>query len=146
VAEGRALRDDLIAHCHQIEEHRAAIQERAPVVIQEYHERLCARVQELVAKAKLELEKESLAREVAIFADRSDISEEVVRLRSHLEQFGLLCDSDEHAGRRLDFMAQEMLREVNTIGSKSNDAAIAGRVIAVKALIDRLKEQVQNVE
>lgn len=145
-AEGRALRDDLLAHCSEIEHNIAAIQERAPAVVEEYHERLTTRVQELVAKAKLELEKDSLAREVAIYADRCDISEEVVRLRCHLEQFGLLCDSDEHAGRRLDFMAQEMLREVNTIGSKSNDAEIASRVIAVKTFIDRLKEQVQNVE
>jgi uncharacterized protein (TIGR00255 family) len=74
------------------------------------------------------------------------VSEEIARLRSHLEQFDRLCDSRQHAGRKLDFVSQEMLREANTIGSKSNDAMIARHIVEIKALIDRLKEQVQNVE
>ena len=103
-------------------------------------------LREALPEAKLELEQEMLAREVAIYADRCDISEELTRLRCHLDHFESMCDSNQHAGRKLDFLAQEMLREANTIGSKSNDATISRHIIEVKALIDRLKEQVQNVE
>jgi len=103
-------------------------------------------VEQLLGGAELELEEESLRREVAIFAERCDISEEIARGLSHLDQFEQLCDSTEPAGRRLDFLAQEMLRETNTIGSKANDAEIARHVVEMKGLIDRLKEQVQNVE
>jgi uncharacterized protein (TIGR00255 family) len=88
----------------------------------------------------------SLAREVAIFADRSDIAEEINRLQSHLIQFEEVCNADGDGGRRLDFTCQEMLREANTIASKANDAEIAGHVIDIKCAIERLKEQVQNVE
>ncbi len=143
--EGRVLRGDLACHCETLGEHLDAISKRAPVVVEEYQERLRSRVATLLAQDKYELEQESLMREVAIYAERSDISEEVVRLRGHVEQFNNLCDGEEPAGRRLDFLAQEMLREANTIGSKSSDATIARHIIEVKALIDRLKEQVQNV-
>ncbi len=93
--------------------------------------------------------REDLAKEVALFADRSDISEELSRLAHHVEQFREACDCDDDAdpvGRKLDFIAQEMLREANTIASKANDADIGGRIVEVKGAIDRLKEQVQNVE
>lgn len=85
-------------------------------------------------------------REVAIFAERCDISEEISRLGSHIDQFAELCQGDGQAGRKLDFIAQELLREVNTIGAKANDATIARSVLDMKALIDRMKEQVQNAE
>jgi len=143
--EGRALRDDLLGHCAGLSAELEAIAERSPTVVAEYQERLRSRVETLLAEEKFELEQDSLLREVAIYADRSDISEELTRLRGHVEQFTTLCDSTEPAGRKLDFLAQEMLREANTIGSKSNDATIARHIIEVKALIDRLKEQVQNV-
>ena len=104
------------------------------------------RVDQLLASAQLKLDEESLIREVAVYADRCDISEEIARLRSHLEQFCSLCDSREYAGRKLDFVAQEMLREANTIGSKANDATASQHVVEIKARIDRLKEQVQNIE
>jgi uncharacterized protein (TIGR00255 family) len=81
-----------------------------------------------------------------LFSERSDISEEVVRLRSHLEQFGQLLDSPESAGRKLDFLIQEMVREANTVGSKANDVEIARRVIEIKAAIERIREMIQNVE
>lgn len=145
-AEGQALAADLEGHCRGLRGQLEAISRQAPVVVTEYQERLRTRVQMLLASAKLELEKEALAREVAIFADRCDVTEEVTRLRSHLGQFEQLCGGKEHAGRKLDFLAQEMLREANTIGSKSNDATIGRHVIEVKGLIDRLKEQIQNVE
>jgi uncharacterized protein (TIGR00255 family) len=100
----------------------------------------------LIGKAQIDLDKDALAREVALFAERCDIAEEVSRLRSHLKQFNELCDSKEAAGRKLEFLAQELLREANTIGSKANDKGIARHVVEIKGLIDRLKEQVQNAE
>lgn len=147
-AEGTALCEDLLAHCERTREHLAEIGKRAPSVVREYHERLRARVQTLLneGEAKVELDMDSLAREVSIYAERCDISEELTRLASHMDQFSQLCHSKEHAGRKLDFLSQEMLREANTIGSKSNDAEIARQVVEIKGLIDRLKEQVQNVE
>jgi len=144
-AEGEALRGDLLACCGALGEQLQAIAEQAPKVVLEYQRRLQVRVQNLLATAKLELEQDALMREVAIFADRCDIREEVTRMHSHLAQFTELCDSTEPAGRKLDFLAQEMLREANTIGSKSNDATIARHIVEIKASIDRLKEQVQNV-
>ena len=144
--EGLALQDDLLANCAALGEQVKAIAALGDAVIQEYQQRLQARVDQLLAQAKLNVDEDALRREVAIYADRSDISEELARMRSHLEQFAQFCDSPEAAGRRLDFLSQEMLREVNTVGSKSNHADIARRVIEMKALIDRLKEQVQNVE
>jgi len=147
-AEGTALCEDLLVHCQRTREHLAGIAERAPLLVQDYHERLQNRVQMLLneGEARIELDMDALAREVAIYAERCDISEEIARLSSHLDQFAKLCHSKEHAGRKLDFIAQEMLREANTVGSKSNDARIAGHVVEIKGLIDRLKEQVQNVE
>jgi len=83
---------------------------------------------------------------VAILADRSDVSEEIARLDAHLQQFRHICETQRQAGRRLDFLSQEMLREANTVASKASDAEIARRVVDIKCLIERLKEQVQNVE
>lgn len=145
-AEGQALRTDLLNQCARIREHAAQIASRAPVVVQEYQQKLRDRVAQLVQDAKLNVDKDQLVREVAVYADRSDINEEITRLTTHLDQFARLCDSPELAGRKLDFLAQELLREANTIGSKSNDAYIAVRVVEIKGGIDRLKEQVQNVE
>lgn len=144
--EGRALRDDLLRHTAAVRSELTAIAERCPLVVTEYLKRLTQRVNELVGQAKLQLAEQDLAKEVALFAERCDVSEEISRLRSHLDQFDRLCDGKQHAGRKLDFLAQEMLREANTIGSKSNDTEIARHIVEIKALIDRLKEQVQNVE
>jgi len=144
--EGRALRDDLLRHTAAVRSELTAIAERCPLVVAEYLKRLTQRVNELVGQAKLQLAEQDLAKEVALFAERCDVSEEISRLRSHLDQFDRLCDGKQHAGRKLDFLAQEMLREANTIGSKSNDTEIARHIVEIKALIDRLKEQVQNVE
>src|SRR5690606_38737272 len=114
----------------------------------EYHQRLRARIDQLMARAELKLNKTDLIREVAVFADRADISEELQRVAGHLQQFEqIICGGDnEPAGRTLDFLAQELLRESNTIGSKSNDATISKAVVELKSAIDRIKEQVQNVE
>lgn len=143
--EGKALRGDLLAHCQSILDELESVRLRAPDVVREYHLRLTQRVEELASTARLTLDADSLAREVAIYAERSDISEEVARLASHIQQFRELCDSNELAGRKLEFLTQEMLREANTISSKSNDVQIARGVIEIKASIDRLKEQTANV-
>ncbi len=100
----------------------------------------------LLSTAELQVSQDALLKEIAVFAERADISEEIQRLTSHLESFEQACRTDEHAGRKLDFIAQEMLREANTIASKANDAAIARHIVEIKGAIDRLKEQVQNVE
>lgn len=144
--EGDAMLTDLKDNCQQIEQALAAIGSRAPVVINNYQDRLKNRVDILLESAKLELDKDSLAREVAIFADRCDIAEEITRLTSHLEQFLKICENETCAGRKLDFLCQEMLREANTIASKASNAEIARYVVEIKSCIDRIKEQVQNIE
>ena len=144
--EGIALGEDILQTCGQIREHMHGIQQHAHVVIDEYHDRLREKVNTLMNKGGFELEQDGLMREVAIYAERCDVSEEITRLAAHLEQFGNMCQSEEPVGRTLEFLAQELLREATTIGSKSNDNNIAQRVVSIKGLIDRLKEQVQNVE
>jgi uncharacterized protein (TIGR00255 family) len=145
-AEGAALEADLNEHCSQIQESLGYIRRRSGVVVQEYARKLKKRVDDLLAHAELKLDEEALAREVAILADRSDISEEIARLDSHLQQFATACGGDDQAGRRLDFISQEMLREANTIASKSSDAEITRTVVDMKCRVDRIKEQVQNIE
>jgi uncharacterized protein (TIGR00255 family) len=144
--EGRALLEDLTGAVQQIRAEVASIAARAPRVVEEYFERLRSRVAALTKAAELEVQADALLRELAVFAERCDISEEINRLQSHLDQFVELCRRGDQVGRTLDFLAQELLREANTIGSKSNDVAIARSVVQVKGLVDRLKEQVQNVE
>jgi len=144
--EGRALATDLKQHCEAVRKSLAAIAERGGGVVEEYRKRLMQRVEQLIAGSNVTLAQDDLVREVAVFAERSDISEEITRLRSHLEQFEAAFSLPEPAGRKLDFISQEMLREANTIGSKAGDASIARHTIEIKAAIDRIKEQVQNVE
>jgi uncharacterized protein (TIGR00255 family) len=144
--EGQSLFRDLGVHLGVISSSLAEIKTRAPFVIEDYHKKLSGRVAQLLSKAELDVNQADLLKEVAVFAERADISEEIQRLTHHVEVFQETCRSGEHAGRKLDFIAQEMLREANTIASKANDAQIAGRVVDIKGAIDRLKEQVQNVE
>jgi uncharacterized protein (TIGR00255 family) len=144
--EGDNLKADLLANCDEVERNLAAIAEVAPKVVVDYHDRLALRVAELTRAAKISIDEDLLAREVAIFADRCDVAEEITRLRAHVEQFRQTGDSPEPAGRKLDFIAQEMLREANTIASKANSAEIGRHVVDIKTAVDRIKEQVQNVE
>ncbi|TFG44934.1 MAG: YicC family protein [Candidatus Brocadiia bacterium] len=144
--EGQALYTDLEANCMAVSGHIAKIRCRGEVVLQEYQSKLKRRVDSLLSQGGYELDKETLAREVAIYADRSDVSEELARLESHIEQFYESARSNLMAGRKLDFISQEMLREANTIASKSNDTLIMQSVVEIKCHIDRIKEQVQNVE
>ncbi len=143
--EGRSIQADLLSHCARIRENLQVIRSRAPVVVRDYAERLRNRVRNLLSEVEIQLREEDLAREVAIFAERADINEETSRLDSHLLQFQNVMDKEANAGRKLEFLAQEMLRETNTIGSKANDAEIAQHVVAIKGHIDRIKEQVMNV-
>ncbi|MCU0915578.1 MAG: YicC family protein [Planctomycetes bacterium] len=145
-AEGGFLDADLKKHCDAIHNELQSVRQRSESVVLEYAKRLRKRVDELLAEAKLKLDEQTLAREVAILADRSDISEEIARLDAHLQQFAQICRTDGQAGRRLDFLSQEMLREANTVASKAGDAQIARSVVDIKCLIERLKEQIQNVE
>lgn len=144
--EGRLLEEDLEKNCSDIQESLSVIAERSPLVVKQYHERLNRRAGELLAESRVDIDTDILARETALFAERSDISEEVNRLTSHLSQFAKCCKSDKPAGRRLDFICQEMLRETNTIASKACDGEIGTCVINIKCAIDRIKEQVQNAE
>ena len=145
-AEGGALAADLESQCKAIKHDLERIRARSENVLQQYRQKLKKRVDELLTDAQLKLDEEVLAREVAVFAERSDISEEITRLESHLEQFAQSCQADVQAGRRLDFISQEMLREANTIASKALDSEISRRVVDIKCHVDRIKEQVQNVE
>jgi uncharacterized protein (TIGR00255 family) len=142
--EGRAMQDDLLARLDAIDGHLAEIAAGAPRVAAQYRRALHTRLEQ--AGLPLDPADERLLREVAMFADRVDISEEVTRLRSHSDQARALIRSRTEAGKPLDFLAQEMFREVNTIGAKANDADIAGRVVQCKTELDRMREQVQNIE
>jgi uncharacterized protein (TIGR00255 family) len=144
--EGQSLFAELMRHTKVISENLAEISKRAPFVIEDYHKRLSQRVNMLMSKAELKVNEPDLIKEVAVFAERADICEEIQRLTHHLESFEQACRTGEHAGRKLDFITQEMLREANTIASKANDAQIARHIVEIKGAIDRLKEQVQNVE
>jgi uncharacterized protein (TIGR00255 family) len=144
--EGRQLTQDLLNNCDAIETHLEAIRRQAAGVVKEYYEKLRKRVDDLLANAQLNIAEDQLARETAIYADRCDIAEEISRLDGHVRQFRQSCTAGEAVGRRLDFITQEMLREANTIGSKSANAEIIRRVIDIKCAVDRIKEQVQNVE
>ncbi|MCC7144811.1 MAG: YicC family protein [Phycisphaeraceae bacterium] len=147
-AEGKVIAADFAKHLGIIRQRLDVVQARAPQVVEEYHQRLRGRVEELLARAQLNVDHVELIREVAIYAERSDISEEISRLSGHLEQFEQIVGAKdgEPAGRTLEFLAQEMLREANTIASKSNDGQISRAIVEIKGTIDRIKEQSQNVE
>lgn len=141
--EGAALAIDLGAQCAALEVLMAGVGERMPVVVAEHFAALKRRVGELIEKAA---EDTDLTRELALIADRHDVSEELTRLASHVAQLEKLLTEAGAVGRKLDFLIQETLREVNTIGSKCNDASVAHLVVDMKNVVERLREQVQNVE
>jgi uncharacterized protein (TIGR00255 family) len=146
VEEGRSMATDLAANAKAIAVELARIEARAPAVIESYRTRLSERVSKWLSDSGLSNQPTDVIREVALFAERSDISEEIVRLRSHLEQFAAVMAEGESQGRKLEFLTQEMFRETNTIGSKANDAEIARHVIEIKTAIERMREMIQNVE
>ncbi len=142
--EGIALFSDMQMRLRAIGETIETIRLRAPQVVLEYQKRLSDRIKELTAG--FDLDAARLAQEVAMMADRCDITEEIVRMHSHIGQFETLLQSDEAEGRKIDFLLQEMNREINTIGSKGNDAEIARQVIEAKSELGKLREQAQNIE
>ena len=142
--EGEALLVDFLARIMTLRRHVDGIANRAPLVPAAYRELLMKRLRE--AGLELRLDDERVLREVAIFADRCDISEELTRFRSHLEQFEALLRGEKEIGRKAEFILQEMGRETNTMGSKANDLGIARHVIEMKNELERIREQVANVE
>jgi uncharacterized protein (TIGR00255 family) len=146
IEEGRTMAGDLAANARAIAAELAAVERRAPQVVDAYRGRLTERLNKLLGELGVQIQPADIVREVGIFAERSDIAEEIVRLRSHLEQFDTVMATDESSGRKLEFLTQEMFRETNTIGSKANDAEIARHVIEMKTAIERMREMIQNVE
>ena len=146
VREGQAMADDLAANCRAIAAGVEGIERRAPLVLDAYRGRLEDRLNKVLAEYKVTLEPADLVREVTLYAERGDISEELVRLKSHLGQFDDIVKLPESAGRKLEFLTQELFREANTIGSKSNDVEIAKLVIEIKTAIERIREMIQNIE
>lgn len=142
--EGEALRTDLAERRQELAGLVAQVRSRAPQVVAEYHLKLQQRLDKLLGGA--ELDPQRLAQEVALLADRCDITEELVRLESHFSQFDETLDLQEPVGRKLDFLMQEFNREVNTIGSKANDAVVTSLVVRMKAELEKMREQVQNIE
>jgi len=144
MVEGKAIEEDFLKRLKIIEEYLNVIEENAPKIVDEYKRRLEDKIRKI--SGEMVLDESRLIQEVAIFADRCDITEEIVRFRSHLKQFRDFMSKDDSIGRRLDFLIQEIGREVNTIGSKATDSSISSKVIEIKAELEKLREQVQNVE
>ncbi|RUL88232.1 YicC/YloC family endoribonuclease [Tautonia sociabilis] len=147
--EGRAMEEELRSLASEIASHLERIASRGPEVVSSYRDRLADRVSSLVAERGIAVEPEHLIREVAIFAERSDIAEEITRLRAHLQQFDAVISSATAAdapGRKLEFVVQEMGRETNTIGSKANDVEISRAVVEIKGALEKIRELIQNIE
>jgi len=146
VEEGRAMAADLKANCRTIAAEVDRIAQRAPLVVDAFRGRLEDRLGKILGEVDVALDPADVLKEVGLIAERCDISEEIVRLRSHLDQFEADLDSSESSGRKLEFLSQEMFRETNTIGSKANDVEIARGVIEIKAAVERIREMIQNIE
>lgn len=145
--EGRAMADELLAHRQTIADHLGKIRDQVPAVVEGYRRRLRDRVGQALAEHNIAVRPEDLIREVAVFAERSDVAEEVMRLGSHLEQFETIVRTeDDGPGRKLEFLVQEMGRETNTIGSKAGDVGVSRHVVEIKAALEKVRELVQNVE
>ncbi|EDL64129.1 YicC/YloC family endoribonuclease [Bacillus sp. SG-1] len=142
-AEGAKLQEDLLSHINLFRDTLSSIKEHVPAVLKQYRARLERKIKDLAGE---NADESRILTEIAIFADKSDISEEITRLESHLTQFTASIKLGVPIGRKLDFIIQEMNREVNTIGSKANDAAIAEFVVEMKTCLEKMREQVQNVE
>ncbi len=142
--EGAKLKADILSRADTILEHVAFVETRSPQTVKEYNEKLKQRMEELLGNTQID--EQRLLTEAAIFADKIAVDEETVRLRSHISQLRTFMEADEPIGRKLDFLVQEINREANTIGSKAQDVEIAKRVIAVKAEVEKIREQVQNIE
>ncbi len=143
--EGQALKLDMEKRLKLIETIVLDIEKRSPKLVEDYKNKLSQRVEALLDQ-DMEIYEERIAQEVVFFADKSNIDEEIVRLKSHISQFSTILDEGELIGRKLDFLIQEMNREINTVGSKANDMYISQDVVEVKSEIEKIREQVQNLE
>ncbi|QEL17247.1 YicC/YloC family endoribonuclease [Limnoglobus roseus] len=145
--EGRAMADELLLHHRHIKDQLELVRQHLPRVMDDYRQRLLDRIRQAVASAGVTVEPEHLIRELAAYADRTDVSEEVTRLDAHLIQFEeVIRKESDGPGRRLEFVLQEMGRETNTLGSKAGDVTISRNVVEIKATLEKMKELVQNVE
>jgi uncharacterized protein (TIGR00255 family) len=144
--EGRAMAQELLTLRDQIAGQLDNIRRLAPGVVVAYRDRLLERVRGLLTELDVHIDRSDLIKEVSVFADRSDISEEMVRLGSHLDQFQEVMNEPDSAGRKLEFLVQEMSREANTIGSKASDVEISRHVVEIKAALEKVRELVQNIE
>lgn len=143
-AEGAKMRADVESRVETIKNHVTFIEQRSPQTVSEYMEKLKAKIADLLDGAAVD--EQRLITEVAIYADKVAVAEETVRLRSHFDQLAQMMESGEAIGRKLDFLVQEMNRETNTIGSKAQDAALAHIVVDIKAELEKIREQIQNIE
>lgn len=146
LAEGANIQADMLARVDKIAERIDLIESRAPQVVSEYREKLLGRMRDLLATVGAQPDETRLLQEAALFADRIGIDEELVRLRSHLVQLRETLLADDAVGRKLDFIVQEVNRETNTIASKANDFAMANVVVEIKSEIEKVREQIQNIE
>jgi uncharacterized protein (TIGR00255 family) len=144
--EGQVMERELLVLGKAVATQVSAIAERGPVVVSSYQKRLITRVQALVESQGVTVEPKDVIREMAIFGERADVSEEIVRLRAHLAQYLDVIQETESAGRKLEFVVQEMSREANTIGSKANDVEISRAVVEIKGVLEKIRELIQNVE
>ncbi|WP_423409986.1 YicC/YloC family endoribonuclease [Heyndrickxia sp. MSNUG] len=141
--EGTALEKDVSQYIQQLKGNLSKVKQFAPDVVEQYRDRLSKKMADFLEG---QADEDRILTEVAFFADKADISEEITRLESHVDQFTEIMKANEPLGRKLDFLLQEMNREVNTIGSKANDSRIAREVVEMKSLLEKVKEQVQNIE
>jgi len=144
--EGDAMKQDMLTNCQKIVGELASVEKHAPNVIEAYGKKMTDRINGMLEKFNVSITAADIVREVGVFAERCDISEEVVRLQNHLGQFNSVVEEPQSNGKKLEFLVQEMLRETNTIGSKANDSDIARHVVEMKTAIERIREMVQNVE
>ncbi len=142
--EGAKMKEDIHARGQFILNCVSFVEERSPETVKQYNQKLVERVHELLGDVSLD--ESRILQEVAVFADKVAVAEETVRLRSHIEQLDSFLESDEAVGRKMDFLVQEINREANTIGSKANDVEIARKVVDIKAEIEKIREQIQNIE
>ena len=144
--EGKAMALELLAHRDSVAVHLDRIRSRCSQVSTAFRDRMLERVRALLGELDVKIDRNDLIKEVSIFAERSDIAEEVVRLASHLDQFQVMMNENESPGRKLEFLTQEMSRETNTIGSKASDVEISRDVVEIKGTLEKIRELVQNVE
>jgi uncharacterized protein (TIGR00255 family) len=144
--EGKAMTEELHSHQRTIVGHLDSIRQRSPQIVAAFRDRLLERVRKLLQDVDVQIDRDTVIREVALFAERSDIAEEVIRLATHLEQFLEIMKETDGAGRKLEFLVQEMFRETNTIGSKASDVGVSKDVVSIKHTLEQVRELIQNVE